>query len=600
MQTVDTQGDDRMQGNIKTNGDQGSIERNNFEQRLPLLDNRYRLEKAMGRTFLAVHIGTGCRMVIKPKCHFQDPRVIRHLSQLRHPALPRIMDEITIDYSDTTEPYLVTEYLEGTTFSEWAQSSGGKLLPDQLMPLMAETARTLAFLHEQNEPSLLHLDLKPEHLIRLTDGHAGLIDFDNARLFPTGLIEKPDIRCTAGYTAPEMMMGTPVPQTDIYALGVTMLILLTGQGMADQTLPPLEPLCRYLPPAVTMILETCLNTDPTMRYPSAAALACALENLSLKKVKRIVPTATHFGPVLPEKPDGLAATADVPEKMMSHQSGNRMQRYPDQLVVIWDHALFAVRLAEHLARSGNQTIVVDADLLNPRVDLLLGIHTDNHRDVQPNGQERLDGKLADSHLTGLEIAMTALMRKTLPPEQFPELLQKTKIPHLMALTGQYKLRDYDYYDPETLLSLFRMTRIHADVVLVCCNRFIHDSFTCLSLLAADLVLIPLPAEPVSIREYNRYIDFLASQYPFDRGKVRFVAVEYDQDRHLSWGMVDELCGGRLAGCIPRTRKKTGRPANHNMRSFFTRYANADEYDQLLRRLGFFRHERPGAEQAGGA
>lgn len=564
---------------------------NSTNQNGIMIDSRYRLEKELGRAWLAVHTATGSRMVIKPREHFQDPRVIRHLSQLRHPALPRVIDEIKIGPPESEQTCLVTEFIEGETFSEWMQAAGGRLIPDQLIPLMAETARTLAFLHDQNEPRLLHLDLKPEHLVRMPNGHAGLIDFDCARLYPIEPISKSTIRCTVGYAAPELMTGTPGPETDIYALGVTMLVLLTGQSMTDQALPPLEPLCRYLPPAVTAIIKTCLNSDPARRYPSAAALACALENLLVQK-HSLALVSPDQQPNPPDKhvpPDAAPAAMPTLPPVFQRAADPDRPRYPDQLIVIWDNACFAVKLAEHLTRSGNQTILIDADLLNPRIDLLLGLDKTLHRGLAQDGGHEHPGQTDETVSSGLDLALTALMRKTVPPERFPDLLQKTRQPNLTALTGQYRLREYEYYDADTLLALLHLARMHADVVLVRCSRFIHDSFTCLSILAADLVLIPVTADPGSIREYNRYLDFLAGQYPFDRRKARFVAIDYDPERHLSWGMTDELCDGLLAGCIPRKMSRSGRRFSLKKNQNTGSQAVADEYDQLLRRLGFARH-----------
>jgi serine/threonine protein kinase len=248
-----------------------------------MLDERYRFERKLGTALLATHIGTGSRMVIKPRSCFQDPQAVKQLSQLRHPSLPRIIDEISIHKANIEERCLVTEYLEGETFSEWMKSSEGRLLPDQLLPLMAEVARTISFLHEQNEPHMLHLDVKPEHLVRMPDGHAGLIDFDCCRLYPLDPITKSTIRCTIGYAAPELMSGSPGPESDIYALGVTMLVLLTGKNITDGVLPSIGSLHQLIPPAVMTILANCINSDPKMRYSSAAALACALENQVLRK-----------------------------------------------------------------------------------------------------------------------------------------------------------------------------------------------------------------------------------------------------------------------------------------------------------------------------
>jgi len=286
-------------------------------------------------------------------------------------------------------------------------------------------------------------------------------------------------------------------------------------------------------------------------------------------------------------------------------------RHPYQIVAVWDHAAFTVNLGRHLARAGRTTLLIDADLLNPRLDLLLGLTpkvlrpaaTDQSHttapvqiDRQHAGFER-QAEGIDRQLTGLELALTAIMRKTLQADRLPQLFQKTDMRQLSALTGPYHLRDYDYFDPDTLLELLRLSRLHADAILVSCSRFLHDSYACLTLLAADLILIPITADPVSFREFNRYLDFLSVQYPFDRRKARFIAVDYDPSRQMSWSMMDELCDGLLAGCVERTEHAATRLPAHlpghlisrmpgRLLPFWPKHTTDDRYDQLLRQLGF--------------
>lgn len=582
--------------------------------------SKFKPIREMGSTVLAIHIGTGMQVIIRPVSRFRDVRVIRHLAQLRHPALPRVMDEILVGPPESREPHVIMEYLEGETFAEWLNKAGGRLLPDQLIPLMAEAARTLAFLHEQNDPPLLHLDLKPEHLVRLPDGHVGLIDFDCAQLLPVEDHTLADRRCTTAYSAPELLAGLPTPQSDLYALGATMLVLLSGQPINTTTMSSLSALCHSLPPAVTTIIETCLNSDPANRYPSAAALACALENACLLKPRpsirsiSVKPMGKPASGSPAENRDPVLSTTEPENQQPLEQNEDLSDaaetRPPYQIVAVWDHAAFAVNLGRHLARIGHQTLLIDADLLNPRLDLLLGlspkafrmtaadhVHTissiSNDRqspghDRQPFSHIRQQAGL-DRQQAGLELALTAIMRKTLLADQLPELFQKTDMRQLSALTGPYHLRDYDYFDPETLLELFSLSRLHADAVLVSCSRFLHDSYACLTLLAADLILIPILADPASFREFNRYLDFLSVQYPFDRRKARFVAVDYDPSRQMSWSMMDELCDGLLAGCVERTERPITCPTVQipgRLLPLWPSRATGDRYDQLLRRLGF--------------
>lgn len=578
-----------------------------------IVAERYRLECRAGKSWLAVHIATGNRVVLKPLASFEDPRVVQHLMKIRHPAIPRLLDKVSFQLpklNSTSDPntgfksveteFVVCEYLSGVTFSEWLLKAGGILPPADVIPLLAQTARILAFLHEQNEPQLLHLDLKPEHLVRMPGGQIGLIDYDCARVLPLEPVCRSTIRCTTGYAAPELLQGQPETASDIYAFGVIMLVLLTDLHADECNLPPLELLCRDLPVAVTKIINDCVKTDPKQRFSSASALAYSLEQLADNRSLLHQNVNNAFLESSTQQPrmlttDGNGKTKlEVVEKSSQEKSGDADQQplknlLNQQLVVVWDHAEFAIEISNRLALSGKETIVIDVDLLNPRLDLLLNLSADASTAAQfsfdGSSQMTLEtGQANTSAKPGLELALTSLMRQTLLPEYFPILLQNTETAHLKALTGSYLLRDYAHYDPRTLLQLFKTCRLHADTIVVRCGRFLHDSFTCLSLLAADLVLIPIHALPAEIREFNRYLDFLINQYPFERRKVRFVAIEHDPSIHLSWSMADTLCGGLLGGCISKggLRKNT----KHYAKRILIRHSvMASEVDQLLRRLG---------------
>ncbi len=541
------------------------------------IDQRYRLVNIKGRTLFATQVATGISVILKPIDHFQDPRVIRHLSRIRHPSIPRVLDEIMVSIGSCEQAYLAMEYLEGETFSEWLSRAGGRLVSEQLLPLMAQAARTLAFLHEQNEPVLMHLDIKPEHLVKMPDNSIGLIDYDCARLGPVEAAETATVRCTIGYAAPELMAGQPSARSDIYALGVAMLALLTGCRVDSAVIPPLEPLCRHLPQAVVRILETCLSVDPSSRYPTASALACALEQQCL--VRHSTETAT----TRPEQ--GPAPVGPTPAALPEPADGGK-RRNPYQLVTVWDHAEFAVTLATRLAGSGYRTLLIDADLLNPRIDLILGLPewpgtaaSSRNKQVGPTEQAK----------PGLESALTAMMQKSLESGRFCDLFQKTSVPDLFALAGPFPLLHYDYHDGNALMSVFQTARMHADVIVVCCSRFIHDTFACLSLLSADLGLIPVHAESGPIREFNRYLEFLAGHFSFDRKKFRFIAMDHNPSHHMSLGLMDELCGGLLAGSLPPKDKPGPLERSKKWRPALTR-RSGDACDQIIHRLGF-RFER---------
>ena len=106
-------------------------------------------------------------------------------------------------------------------------------LPEaEVVDILRQVLVILRDLHE-GQPSILHRDLKPENLVRDPDGQVWMIDFGSAT---DAYQEKRDVPLesittnqTLGYASPEQVMGLEsYPQSDLYALGATVLFLASG------------------------------------------------------------------------------------------------------------------------------------------------------------------------------------------------------------------------------------------------------------------------------------------------------------------------------------------------------------------------------------
>lgn len=116
----------------------------------------------------------------------------------------------------------------------------------------------LGKLHEHH---IIHRDIKPSNMI-LQGDRIRLIDFDAARIFKPGQENDTKILGTRGYAPPEQFgSGQTDPRSDIYALGITMKILLGGQ-------------CGGL----KKILDRCTELDPKNRFQNVDELKSALTN----------------------------------------------------------------------------------------------------------------------------------------------------------------------------------------------------------------------------------------------------------------------------------------------------------------------------------
>lgn len=188
-------------------------------------------------------------------------------------------------------PYLVMEYVQGQTLQHWLDAPE---LPgvDEVVRLGAAMAHAVHSLHQQNT---VHLDLKPANVLIRPNGTAVLLDFGLSchAHFPDLLAEQ--LRKAVGspiWIAPEQVVGVRGdPRSDIFAIGVMLYQLLTGElpfgepqtaGGLRQRLwmdpvPPrkLKPL---LPPWLQEVVLRCLAPEAAQRYPSAAHLAFDLQN----------------------------------------------------------------------------------------------------------------------------------------------------------------------------------------------------------------------------------------------------------------------------------------------------------------------------------
>ncbi len=203
-------------------------------------------------------------------------------------------------------PYLVMQYVGGGTLSSLLKR--GQPLP--LPQAVHYTAQMAHALHHAHIQGIIHRDVKPSNMLldEQNPGHLLLSDFGIAKLLssPTDvdsgqpealqpLTTTGNIIGTPEYMAPEQAQGGIVDaRTDIYALGIVLYALLTGQlpfrgttplGVLYQQVhtlpPPLVEVNHSVPPALAEILSHALAKRPEERFLSAEAFARALEALLL-------------------------------------------------------------------------------------------------------------------------------------------------------------------------------------------------------------------------------------------------------------------------------------------------------------------------------
>jgi serine/threonine protein kinase/Tol biopolymer transport system component len=156
----------------------------------------------------------------------------RILGRLTHPHIAELIDA---GVSLTGQPFLVLEYVEGDHIDRYCDQHG--LDVSNRVRLFLDALRAVAQAHDNH---IVHRDLKPSNILVRTDGQAKLLDFGIAKLLEcdgqTGespLTLEGGRALTPEYAAPEQLKGEAVTAaTDVYASGVLLYVLLTGQHPA--------------------------------------------------------------------------------------------------------------------------------------------------------------------------------------------------------------------------------------------------------------------------------------------------------------------------------------------------------------------------------
>lgn len=268
----------------------------------------------MGEVFRARDTRLNRNVAIKvlPKDFASDTDRMRRFEQeaqtlaaLNHPNILTIHDAGV----HAGAPYLVSELLEGRTLRD--ETHAGTLPSRQASNIALQIANGLAAAHDKG---IIHRDLKPENLFVTTDGRLKILDFGLAKLGQPNLrspisdlksmpeqadtvLQRTEVGIVLGtpaYMSPEQVRGEPADhRADIFAFGCVLYEMLTGKrafrrntavesmnAVLNEAPPELTSLSPAVPPALTRIVERCLEKQPDKRFQSAKDLAFAIESAS--------------------------------------------------------------------------------------------------------------------------------------------------------------------------------------------------------------------------------------------------------------------------------------------------------------------------------
>lgn len=274
-----------------------------------ILGGRYALQEGLamggqGAVYKVVHLGLRKHFALKiihpgRSSEYETLRSfdqeIQVLSRLDHPNIVQVTD---FGVDERFGVYLVMEYLRGETLLD-RLARDGRFNQRTALEIALQVAEGLLHLHQQD---IIHRDVKPENvfLCRVPrDGRrltlAKLIDFGLARPhIDDAEVDESERAGTPEFAAPEQFQGAgPLPSMDIYALGVLLFEMVTGQmafeGTPEEVVrlkmksPPPSPsdrLSKPLDPAVTRLITRVMAVDPSVRPQTMEAFIHELRQLA--------------------------------------------------------------------------------------------------------------------------------------------------------------------------------------------------------------------------------------------------------------------------------------------------------------------------------
>lgn len=209
--------------------------------------DRYRVVRALGRgsfghTYLAVDTAAGDREVAVKQLRTDGDsgwkafelfeREAAALRSLRHHGIPEIFEHLRETADDALIAYLVMEYIDGVSLQQRIDD-GASLDPAALLRVALGLLDILEYLHTR-VPPVLHRDIKPANVLLRPDGAPALVDFGAVRtVFRAAGEGGSTVVGTYGYMPLEQTMGQASPASDLYAVGATLLHLITRRPPSE-------------------------------------------------------------------------------------------------------------------------------------------------------------------------------------------------------------------------------------------------------------------------------------------------------------------------------------------------------------------------------
>jgi eukaryotic-like serine/threonine-protein kinase len=222
----------------------------------------------------------------------------RLAARIRHPNVVPTIDVV----QEGVELFLVMEYVAGESLARLSRPTRNEGRPIPVAIAIAIVADALHGLHEAHEArdengaplDIVHRDVSPHNVLVGIDGVARVLDFGIAKAASRiTTTREGQLKGKIAYMAPEQLSQRPVDRrTDVFAAAIVLWEALTGDRLFYDNevgsmmarvlhgdIPRPSEKAKDIPPALDAIVMRGLERDPDQRFPTAKAMATALEEL---------------------------------------------------------------------------------------------------------------------------------------------------------------------------------------------------------------------------------------------------------------------------------------------------------------------------------
>lgn len=250
---------------------------------------------------------------------------------LSHPNIVEIYD--VGEYKG--HHFIVMEYCPGKTLKQMIKERGA-LLKEEAVDIIRQLASATAEAHRRG---IIHRDIKPQNVIVKADGSVKMLDFGIALAKGSmQLTQANNVMGSVHYLAPELAHGKPAtPQSDIYALGIVLFEMLTGDVpfkaesavqvalmQMRNEFPDMLSINPLIPQPLVNIVSRATAKDPGMRYRSCDAMLSDLKTCLYPERADETPLHLEMQPVTDKAEAGKAPSSNMYAAVVKKRKPRRL------------------------------------------------------------------------------------------------------------------------------------------------------------------------------------------------------------------------------------------------------------------------------------